>query len=438
MPRGLLLPDAKTSSPNETLKVLSLFTGAGGLDLGLEAAGFEIVGCVEMNDDARRTLAKNRPAWSVSTPGDIHAHEPGALVRSFGLKQGEVALVSGGPPCQPFSKSSYWVNGGAPGMRDPRAATLHAYLGVVEAALPEVMLLENVKGIAYSRSGKPGEQHEAALDVLRCELDAINARHGTEYAPHVLHLDAARYGVPQHRERVFVLATRDGQALELPKATHGDPARGGGSVVRYATAWDALAELDATKNDDPTLKLTGYWAALLPSIPEGHNYLWHTPRGGGEPLFGWRTKYWSFLLKLAKLRPSWTLQALPGPATGPFHWRNRRLSIEEMARLQTFPEDARRIEGSYFSARRQVGNAVPSAVGELLGLVMRREVFGEGGVDLKLSLIPELLEAQPRRHPVRKVPDKYHALRGVHADHPGVGKGPGALKRPAEAAAEAA
>ncbi len=413
--------------------MLSLFTGAGGLDLGLEAAGFEIAGCVELDGDARRTLAKNRPEWPIATPGDVHAHDPSDLVKSFGLKRGEIALVSGGPPCQPFSKSSFWVNGTAPGMSDPRATTLHAYLAMVDAALPEAMLLENVKGIAYSQSSKNGEQEQVALDVLRCELAKINTRNDTNYVPHVIHLDAAEYGVPQHRERVFVFASRSGMSLALPPETHGDPAKGDDGVLRFATAWDAIGELDSARNDDPALNLTGYWADLLPSIPEGHNYLWHTPRGGGEPLFGWRTKYWSFLLKLAKVRPSWTLQAQPGPATGPFHWRNRRLSVEEMARLQTFPADARRIEGSYLSARRQVGNAVPSAVGELLGLAIRNGTSGEGDSTYKLSLVPELVGEQPRRHPVQGVPEKYHSMRGSHADHPGVGKGPGALKRVTEA-----
>lgn len=434
MPRPSPAREPKqTSSRPKTRKVLSLFTGAGGLDLGLEAAGFEIAGCVEFDGDARSTLSKNRPSWGVATPGNIHEHEPGELLKSFGLKQGEVALVSGGPPCQPFSKSAYWVNGEAPGMRDPRAATLRAYLAVVEAALPDAMLLENVKGITLARSSNGKKKEEAALDLLRRELDAINDRHNTSYVPHVIHLDAADYGVPQHRERVFVFAARGGTALTLPTPTHGDVEKGHDGT-RFTTAWDVLAELDSIKHDDPSLKLSGHWAKLLPSIPEGANYLWHTPRGGGEPLFGWRTKYWSFLLKLAKGRPSWTLQALPGPATGPFHWRNRRLSVEEMARLQTFPEDARQIVGSYFSQRRQIGNAVPSAAGELLGLAIRRQLFGERSVAYDLSLIPDIRNDQPRRHPVQKVPAEYHKLRGAHADHPGVGKGPRALQRVAQSA----
>src|SRR6185437_3048400 len=116
-----------------------------------------------------------------------------------------------------------------------------------------------------------------------------------------------------------------------------------------------------------------------------------------------------------------------GPATGPFHWRNRKLSIEEMARLQTFPSNYK-IFGSYLSARRQIGNAVPSALGEVLGLAIRGTVFDDY-VDLPLTLIPELRDDCPRRHPTQKVPKKYLNLKGKEYDHPGAGKGPGALER---------
>src|SRR5262249_18489369 len=110
----------------------------------------------------------------------------------------------------------------------------------------------------------------------------------------------------------------------------------------------------------------------LPSIPEGENYLWHTARGGGMPLFGWRTRYWSFLLKLAKDRPAWTIQAQPGPATGPFHWTNRRLSSQELCRLQTFP-DGLQFDCGRNDVQRMLGNAVPSLVAE----VIAREIRGQ-------------------------------------------------------------
>lgn len=401
--------------------VLSLFTGAGGLDLGLEAAGFEPVLCVEVDEDSRATLRKNRPEWRLADPGDIHALEPDEILRQAGIKPGELRLLAGGPPCQPFSKAAYWSNGSGSRLQDPRARTLQAYLRVVDAALPEVLLLENVKGLAYRNK-------DEGLRLLRRELAAINRRHGTNYVLQEIYLNTAAYGVPQMRERLFLVATIDGRQLELPPPTHGE-AKG---LEPYRTAWDAIGHLDE-ETWPAELNPTGRWAALLPSIPEGENYLWHTPRNkhrGGEPLFGWRTRYWSFLLKLAKNRPSWTIQAEPGPATGPFHWRSRLLSIEELCRLQTFPEGYE-IVGTRRSAHRQVGNAVPSAIGELLGLEIRRQLFGER-VRRGLRLIPPARGDCPPPVPPAPVPKQYLNLRGQHRDHPGTGLGPGARRRKQE------
>src|SRR6476469_7119290 len=130
------------------LQVISLFTGAGGLDLGLEAAGFETSICVEIEPNALATLRSNRPSWCIAEPGDILKLKPSELLKQAGLKQRGVALLAGGPPCQPFSKSGYWHSGDSLRLLDPRARTLKAYLNVVEAALPRAILLENVKGLA--------------------------------------------------------------------------------------------------------------------------------------------------------------------------------------------------------------------------------------------------------------------------------------------------
>ena len=123
------------------LTSVSLFTGAGGLDLGLEKAGFDTRLCVEFNDDARATIRRNRPSWELSIPGDIHELEAQELMAQAGLGESELVLLTGGPPCQPFSKSGYWSGGDAKRLRDPRAATLEAFLSIVEAALPQVILL---------------------------------------------------------------------------------------------------------------------------------------------------------------------------------------------------------------------------------------------------------------------------------------------------------
>ena len=154
------------SNCSRDLKVLSLFTGAGGLDLGLEAAGFEPVLCVENDSDARATLRLNRPSWRLSEPGDIHQLTPRDLLRQAALKPRQLTLLSGGPPCQPFSQSMYWTTGDAPRLSDPRAQTLHAYLDVVAATLPKLLLLENVKGLAFE--GKDEGLKLLELSVVRC------------------------------------------------------------------------------------------------------------------------------------------------------------------------------------------------------------------------------------------------------------------------------
>jgi DNA (cytosine-5)-methyltransferase 1 len=398
--------------------LVSLFTGAGGLDLGLESAGFHSALCVEIDEDARKTLSKNRPDWNLSDGGDIHALQPEHLLEQASVRPRQTALLAGGPPCQPFSKSSYWTNGDARRLADPRSKTLHAYIDAVRTILPQVLLLENVQGLAYR--GK-----DEGLRLLVNGLRSINNKHRTSYTPQVISLNAADYGVPQIRRRVFVIASIDGTQLEVPPPTHGD----GDGLLTWLTAWDAIGDLD-TKPWPSELDPSGRWARLLPSIPEGHNYLWHTPRNvkhGGEPLFGWRTKFWSFLLKLAKNQPSWTVQAEPGPATGPFHWKSRLLSVEELCRLQTFPKGYD-VFGGRRSAQRQVGNAVPCAIAELLGLEIRRQLFGER-VRRTLQLLPTRRSDCPKPERRGRVAREYQELRGEHGDHPGTGQGPAARER---------
>jgi len=399
--------------------VLSLFTGAGGLDLGLEEAGFQPTLCVEIDEDSRNTVSRNRSGWKLAEPGDIHQLPPDELLAQAGLKPRQLTLLAGGPPCQPFSKSGYWSTGDALRLRDPRARTLNAYLDVVRAAQPQVLLLENVKGLTYD--GK-----DEALSLFKEGLRTINAECGTFYAPQVITLDAADYGVPQFRERVFIVASIEGLPFKKPSPTHGE----GLGKQPYMTAWDAIGDLDVESWDDE-FNVSGRWARLLPSIPEGQNYLWHTPRNehrGGMPLFGWRTRFWSFLLKLSKHQPSWTIQAAPGPATGPFHWKSRLLTTLELCRLQTFPPGYE-ISGARRSAQRQVGNAVPSAIGELFGLEIRRQFLGDQRVRRKLRLLPERRGDCPLPERPAQVPREYLKLRAEHEDHPGPGRGPAARRR---------
>lgn len=406
------------------MKLISLYTGCGGLDLGLEAAGFETHVAVEMDPSSVETLRASSLKWPI-IDRDIHEVSSAEILDVAGFAEGEATLLTGGPPCQPFSKSGYWARGDAQRLDDPRATTLETYLRVVRDVKPRLFLLENVAGLAYQRK-------DEGLRFLEKTVDSINRSCGTSYRLSIALLNSADYGIPQERERVFLIGDREGGELRFPEPTHAprkeqqkslDFAR----LQPYHTAWDALGDLE--EDDDPELRLTGRWADLLPSIPEGSNYLHHTERGEGLPLFGWRRRYWSFLLKLSKRLPSWTITAQPGPAIGPFHWRNRRLSMRELCRLQTIP-DHHIVKGNRTAIQRQIGNAVPSALAELLGLEVRRQLLGDATADpTNRRLLPPNRTPVPPPEPVQAVPEKYLHLVGEHDAHPGTGQGYGALSR---------
>ncbi len=393
--------------------VISLFSGAGGLDYGFEAAGFRTAVAVEMDHDCCETLRANR-RWAV-IERSIHDVPTWELLHLGGLKPEEASMLIGGPPCQPFSKSGYWASGDSRRLEDPRADTLAAYMRVLEEALPQAFLLENVEGLAFANK-------QEGLHALLRALEGINRRTGSNYQATFRVVRAVEHGVPQLRERFIMVGSRDGQSFTFPTPTHGPPDDAQLTLLgleRYRTCWDAIGDLAEPEDED--LAPRGKWAELLPSIPEGENYLWHTDRGKGLPLFGWRRRFWCFLLKLAKDQPSWTLQAQPGPATGPFHWASRRLSMRELCRLQTFPDDVV-ITGKRPAIQKQVGNAVPSLLAEVLGREVRRQFFGQRPRGA-IKLLPPVRADVPPPEPTRAVPKKYRSLVGDHEAHPGTGKG---------------
>jgi DNA (cytosine-5)-methyltransferase 1 len=398
-------------------KLVSLYSGAGGLDLGLEAAGFETAVAVEMDPDSVATLRRNRP-WEI-VERDVHDVPSSEILAAAGLREGDADLLAGGPPCQPFSKSGYWARGDAARLGDPRATTLEAYLRVLRDVKPKAFLLENVPGLAYQRK-------DEGLQLLLDTIASINRTSGTSYSVSMALLKASAYGVPQERERFFLIGHRDGTEFAFPDPTHALVADRTEGREATLTAWDAIGDLE--DDDDSSLAMTGKWADLLPSIPEGRNYLHHTDRGDGLPLFGWRRRYWSFLLKLAKDLPSWTITAQPGSAIGPFHWKNRRLSMRELCRLQTFPEGFV-VTGARNAYQRQIGNAVPSALAELLGRCIVKQLLRGRAQNKPLTLLPTRRQPVPPPERIRPVPRKYRGLVGVHQAHPGTGNGYGAAAR---------
>ena len=405
------------------LKTISLFTGIGGLDFGFEEAGFQTRVALEFDRFCCRTLRLNRP-WEV-IEGDINNVASATVLERAGLRPGEADMLIGGPPCQPFSKSSYWVRGDALRLDDPRADTLTGYLRILRDAQPRAFLLENVYGLAY-------EGKDEGLRYILDGIAQINRETGTNYKVTWQMVNTAEHGVPQIRERVFMVGSRDGRNFRFPEASFAPQSSLScdlfASVEPYRTAWDALGDMPEPENEG--LKVGGKWGDLLPSIPEGENYLWHTERGGGQPLFGWRTRYWSFLLKLSKRLPSWTVQAQPGAAIGPFHWNNRKLTFEELCRIQTFPNGLA-IDCGRTEMQRMLGNAVPSLIAEVLAREIRSQFF-DAPMKTPLQLLPPRRAEVPPPVKVARLPKKYHEFIGNHEAHPGTGKGRQAVKMRAE------
>ncbi|MFG3380499.1 DNA cytosine methyltransferase [Streptomyces sp. NPDC047999] len=346
--------------PANDLVAISLFSGAGGLDLGVEAASlsdagsrFVVRAAVERNADAAATMEKNFELSSSVIQDDILNVPTEKIMEAAGLSGGDRPdLLVGGPPCTPFSKSGYWLKWKREGL-DPDASLLQEYTRVLRESKPRAFILENVYSLTYNnRASRP------AYERLLREIDEA----GYDCASQVLH--AADYGVPQARPRLFIIGVPKGQRMP----THPDPTHGGswerrstGKTERpHVTAGEALA--DVISEPEPGEVVAGKYGHLLSDIPPGENYLHYTQeRGHPDPQFKWRSKYWSFLLKLSPEKPSPTIQAQPGPYVGPFHWENRRLRIPEMKRLFTFPDEFE-FGGSRGSIQAQIGNSVPPAL----------------------------------------------------------------------------
>ena len=176
-------------------RAISLYTGAGGLDLGFERAGFTSSVCIEIDSDCCKTLRHNR-SWPV-IDRDITTISSREILQTANLDIREADILIGGPPCQPFSKSGYWVNGDTRRLDDPRANTLSEYMRVLEDTLPKVFLLENVPGLIYK--GK-----DEGFQLLVKYLERVNQRQGTSYSISWAKLNAAGFGVPQIANEYFI------------------------------------------------------------------------------------------------------------------------------------------------------------------------------------------------------------------------------------------
>ena len=341
---------------------ISLFSGAGGLDLGVEAAGFTTLAAVELDGDAAAAMEKNAPTYfrslrevlrgdlSPMAAGQGSGLSTGDILRAAGLEKRERPdLLVGGPPCVAFSKSGYWLDWKRNGI-DPAASLLQAYTRFLAEAQPRFFVLENVHALTFN--------NKASRPAFNRLLEEICAA-GYDYRWKVL--NSADYGVPQARPRLFVVGAKKRLKLPaLPAPTHSghwERRRLTADLPPHVTSGSVLDGLVTEPEDEEVVR--GTWAHLLPEVPPGGNYLHFTAkRGCPEPIFRWRSRYWSFLLKLHPAKPAPTIQARPGPYVGPFHWENRRLRVPEIRRLFTFPDDFA-FAGRRSAVQAQLGNSVP-------------------------------------------------------------------------------
>ncbi|MGI8666536.1 MAG: DNA cytosine methyltransferase [Jatrophihabitans sp.] len=346
-------------------EAISLFSGAGGLDLGAEQAGYAVRAAVEHNLDAAETMEKNFS--TLASPvirKDILQTPTREILRAARMKGSRrPELLIGGPPCTPFSKSGFWLEWKRAGL-DPDASLLQAYTRVLAEARPRAFVLENVYALTYNnKASRP------AYERLLREIDDAG------YTFRASVLNAADYGVAQARPRLFIVGVRKGQKQpELPPPTHSGSwerrKTGLEGGLPHVTTSQALRGL--VTDPEPEEVHRGQFSGLLNDIPPGENYLHYTAqRGHPSPRFDWRSRYWSFLLKLDPNRPSPTIQAQPGPNVGPFHWDNRRLRVAEVKRLFGFPDDFQLV-GNRASVQAQLGNSVAPAVARQVIEVLHR------------------------------------------------------------------
>ncbi len=353
--------------------IIGLFSGAGGLEIGATLAGGDVRLSVELDRIACETLRLNPTFHSGNVlEGDVSKLDGRSLRKLAGLSRRDACILVGGPPCQPFSKSSYWTDSGADSRYrrarsrgessipkppqvtearpDDRRSLVQEYLRLIVESDAQGFLFENVTSISHPRN-------KIVLDQFIEE--AQNAKFQTV----LLKANAADYGVPQKRHRIVVLGLRGAKPL-LPTATHSENATGDLFNLPYVTVGEALADLSSDQYFESGEVVTGRYAKELLAVPPGQNYkalsAW---AGHPNPVFEAETRFWNFLLKLDPNLPSWTIQATPGPWVGPFHWESRRLRTVELAALQTFPREYT-FAGTRRDKIRQIGNAVPALMAQ--------------------------------------------------------------------------
>lgn len=360
--------------------VVDLFAGAGGFGIAAQRVGCDLRLSIELSKVACSTLEHNAEPGHRVLEGDVIDVEGSALRKLAGLGAKERLIVVGGAPCQPFSKASNWVDEGLdhkwrksrsagdatsrpppPAIRpDSRRTLLDEFSRVVIDSNSDGFVFENVAAL-LSKRNKP------TLDKMRSELE------GAGYETVLVKHFASEFGVAQHRERMFLLGSKHG-CPKTPVVTHWakQPQLG---LLEPTPVKEVCAPFARMKFQEANefIKPTETYFSHLNEIDPGRNYkqltdwaMYPQKTGNVSPFVAER-RYWNFLLVLEPTRPSWTIPAVYGSWTGPFHWKKtdrsprRRLRTTELAAIQGFPAEYK-ILGTWREKVRQIGNAVPPAM----------------------------------------------------------------------------
>lgn len=340
-------------SKRETpIRTLSLFSGAGGLDIGFTDAGFEIVESVELEERFCQTLRANTGKNGYLGNTKVNCID----IRDYEPECEGIEFIIGGPPCQTFSAAGRRANG-VLGTNDPRGVLFKEYARVLKKLKPKGFLFENVYGIVGAENGKPWSAICKTFNDLG-------------YTLYHRILDAADYGVPQHRERLIIVGIKDGEYL-FPRPVFGVDSF---DNAPFYSAKNAITNANVDGTEIPS-HINGRYGHLIDEIPPGLNYSFFTDHMGyPKPIFAWRSKFSDFMYKADPLMPVRTIKAQGGQYTGPFHWEGRHFSLPEYKRLQTFP-DSYEIEGGRGTIIHQLGNSVPPQLARILALSIRDQIF---------------------------------------------------------------
>lgn len=348
------------------INVVSIFSGGGGIDCGFNNANFSIALSTDFWKPACDTLEKNKVS-KITIHSDIREVQYKKSLKEIGLSPNDIDVLVGGPPCPAYSKSRFYRTDKKRALEDENSFTLYEYFRALEELNPKVFFFENVHGFVY----KP---HREAFELLKLETERL----GYEISYKVI--NSANYGVPQMRERFICVGIKKGlgEKFVFPEETHCNYEKKtlfSENKKPWVTCGEVIGDLDIELPEDKDMQAGSKHKDLLKLIPPGENYLYLTEkRGYPDPKFEWRSRYWSFLLKLSPDKPSWTIQASFSNNMGPFHWKNRFLRINEIKRIQTFPDDYE-ITGDFKEQWRQIGNAVPVKLVEIIAREIKKQYF---------------------------------------------------------------